>query len=270
MRAPVFSMPSIGEDSSFMNGQNIAAQLYTVREFTQTPDEIKKTLWKIKQIGYHSIQVSKTGPIEPIHLKELSKEIGLTICATHTPYERLKDDLDAVIAEHRLWNCQYVGLGAMPMEYRSGKEGFQSFIKEISGIAKIIADNGLQFVYHNHRFEFEKFDGVTGMEILFNETNPREFGFIIDTYWIQAGGANPVEWIRKVQGRMAVVHFKDMAIKSNEQIFAEIGEGNLDWPAIIKACRETGVKWYAVEQDKCLGDPFDSLATSLRFLQKFI
>ena len=253
-----------------MDKMTIAAQLYTVRDFTQTAVEIEKALRKVKAIGYNAVQVSKMGPIDPAHLKNLADEIGLRICVTHTPIERLKDDLDAVIKEHQLWNCGYVGLGSMPQEYRSNKESFQAFIKETSEIAKKIADHGLQFVYHNHKFEFEKFDGITGMEILFNETNPKEFGFIIDTYWIQAGGADPVAWIKKVKGRMGVVHFKDMAIKDNEQIFAEIGEGNLDWPSIIKACRDTGVKWYAIEQDKCLRDPFESLAISWKFLQKYV
>jgi sugar phosphate isomerase/epimerase len=108
------------------------------------------------------------------------------------------------------------------------------------------------------------------MDILFSETDPEYFGFEIDTFWIQSGGANPVEWIYKVNGRMDVVHFKDMAIKEDQQIFAEIGEGNLNWDAIVKACRETGVKWYAIEQDKCLRDPFDSLTMSLKYLGKYL
>lgn len=253
-----------------MDQMTIVAQLYNVRDYTQTPEGIEKTLRKVKAIGYNSIQVSKIGPIDPLRLKDLAEEIGLTICATHTPYERLKDDLDAVIKEHQLWKCHYIGLGSMPQQFRADLQGFRMFIKEASAIAKKIADHGLSFVYHNHKFEFEKFDGVTGMEVLLNETNPKEFGFIIDTYWIQAGGANPVDWIYKVKGRMGVVHLKDMAIKNNEQIFAEIGEGNLDWPLIIKACRETGVKWYAIEQDKCLRDPFESMAISWKYLQQYI
>jgi len=251
-----------------MNKKSITAQLYTIRDFMKTPEDIEKSLKRVKEIGYDAVQVSKTGPIEPEKLKEIVDKLGLQICVTHTPYERIKDETEAVIREHKLWNCQYVGLGSMPEKFRADKEGYRSFIKEISGPAKQIADSGLQFVYHNHKFEFEKFDGITGMEILFNETDPKAFGFEIDTYWVQAGGANPVEWIKKVKGRMGVVHFKDMAIKSNEQIFAEIGQGNLNWPEIIKACREIGVKWYAVEQDKCLRDPFESLEISFKYLQK--
>jgi len=253
-----------------MDQCHIAAQLYTLRDFIKTPEDIRKTLRKVREIGYESVQVSGMGPVDPIVLKEMMEELGLSICVTHTPPYRLKNDLGNVIKEHRLWNCSYIGLGSMPNEYRTSGEGFRAFIKEYSEIGKKIADAGLHFVYHNHRFEFEKFNGITGMDMLLNETDPDIIGFIIDTYWVQAGGADPVEWVKKVKGRMNIVHFKDMAIKSNQQVYAEIGEGNLNWANIIEACRETGVIWYAVEQDDCLRDPFESLAMSFKYLQGFI
>ena len=114
--------------------------------------------------------------------------------------------------------------GSMPGEYQSGKEGYQAFAKEASEIGRRLADNGLQFIYHNHHFEFMKFDGILGMDILLNESDPETFGFEIDTYWVQAGGANPVDWINKVGDRMQVIHYKDMAIsKDVNQIMAGLG-----------------------------------------------
>jgi len=66
---------------------------------------------------------------------------------------------------------------------------------------------------------------------------------------------------------MVIVHFKDMTVVNGEPVMAEVGEGNLNWPRIIAACRETGVQWYAVEQDTCRRDPFESLGISLRNLK---
>jgi sugar phosphate isomerase/epimerase len=200
-------------------------------------------------------------------LKDLADEVGVKIVVTHVAYDRMINDFDALVKEHKIWNCDYVGLGSMPSEYRKSKEGFETFAKEASRLAQRFAENGLRFVYHNHKFEFEKFDGVTGMEILLNKTDPDFFDFEIDTYWVQAGGADPVEWIKKVCGRMDIIHLKDMGIKEDKQIFMEIGEGNLNWPAILKACKDIGVKWYCVEQDICPGDPFESLAISFKNLK---
>jgi sugar phosphate isomerase/epimerase len=250
-----------------MKKTQIAAQLYTVRDFCKTAEELETTLQQIKQIGYTAVQVSGIGPIAPGLVKEITERIGLTICATHISYDRLSNDLDAVIQEHLSWSCKYVGIGSLPESYRTSKDGYIAFTAKFNEISKKLADAGLQFIYHNHHFEFTKFNGMTGMDLLHQVSHP-SFGFELDLYWVQAGGANPVDWINKVKGRMQVVHLKDMAIVENKQVFAEIGEGNLNWPAILQACRDSGVEWYVVEQDTCLRNPFESLAISFNYLQK--
>lgn len=247
----------------------VAVQLYTLRNFLKTPKDIEQTLKKVKKIGYESVQVSGIGPIDPKELKKLIDEEGLSICATHISFDRMKNDLNNVINEHKLWNCKYVGVGSMPESYRVDKDGYKKFAEDASIIARKLADNGLSFIYHNHNFEFRKFDGITGMDILFNESDKEVFNFEIDTYWVQAGGGDPIEWIRKMKGRMDVVHFKDMVINSDKnQVMAEVGEGNLNWRGIIEACREIGAEWCPVEQDVCERDPFESVEISLKNLKK--
>jgi sugar phosphate isomerase/epimerase len=253
-----------------MNSNSIAAQLYTLRDFLKTREDIAETLKKVSETGYKAVQVSGMGQVDPVFLKELTAGLGLTICATHTSFERIKNETEAVIKEHKLWNCEYVGIGSMPGEFSRDLEGYKSFAREVSALGEKYAFKGLKLIYHNHNFEFEKYDGVTGLDILLNETNPGNLGFEIDTYWVQAGGGNPVQWLKKVAGRIDVVHFKDMAVVNGQQAMAEIGQGNLDWPSIISTCREIGVKWYAVEQDVCRRSPFESLSMSFEYLQKFI
>jgi sugar phosphate isomerase/epimerase len=252
-----------------MNELNVAAQLYTLRDYLKQPEDIAQTLKKVKAVGYNAVQASGIGTVDPKELKRMADEAGLRICATHVSFDRLKDDLDTVIEEHKIWDCRYVGLGSMPEELRGSRDGYITFICEADKISRKLLKCGLKFIYHNHSFEFERFGDKTGLDLLLSKTDPEAFGFELDTYWVQAGGANPVEWIRKVKGRMEVVHFKDMAMNGWNQVFAEIGEGNLNWREIIDACRETGVLWYAVEQDVCKRDPFESLQISLNYLKKF-
>lgn len=248
----------------------VAAQLYTLRDFLKTPEDIADSLKKVKQIGYRAVQVSGLGPIDSRQLKEIADREGLTICATHVPYADLTDNLDAVIEKHKIWGCKYVGLGSMPNEYRTSREGYSAFAKQASEIGRKLNDAGLKFIYHNHNFEFVKFEGKSGMDILLEETDPEAVDFELDVYWVQAGGADPIEWIRKVRGRMKVVHLKDMVIvNGREQRFAEVGEGNMNFPGILEACREIGVEWGPVEQDQCYErDPFESLAISFANLQR--
>lgn len=253
-----------------MKQDMIAAQLYTLRRFLQTPSDIKEALTKVRQIGYQAVQASGLGAIEDIELKDYVDELGLTICATHVSFDQLVHHLPKVIQTHKLWGCEYVGLGMLPQIYRTSREGYETFIREFSEIGRELEADGLHLVYHNHQIEFEQHQGITGMELLLNGASDDTYSLELDTYWVQAGGANPVEWINKATGRLKVIHLKDMAIWEAKAVYAEIGQGNFNWQAIIDACRASGVQWYIVEQDECLRDAFESLTMSRAYLQNFV
>ena len=244
----------------------IAAQLYTLRDYTKTPRDIAATLKKVRALGYEAVQCSALGAIEPQELKNIVDGEGLKIVATHTGYERICQETRAVIDEHKLWGCRHVAIGGLPQQYRSG-EGFVRFAREASQSMRPLIDAGLTFSYHNHSFELERFDGKTGLDLIYELSDPEVFSAEIDTYWIQHGGANPVSWLKKLKGRMHIVHLKDLAMDGGTQLFAEVGEGNLEWPEILAACRQAGVEWYIVEQDRCQGDPFESLGISFNNLR---
>ena len=111
----------------------------------------------------------------------------------------------------------------------------------------------MDFSYHNHNHELARLDdGRTWLATLYETADPAILKAEIDTYWIQAGGGDPAEWIRQNAGREPLVHFKDMAIgPERKPVFAEIGEGNLNWPAIVGATRDSDIAWIVVEQDRC-------------------
>src|SRR5215210_2631522 len=89
----------------------LAAQLYTLRDFTKTPADIASTMKRVKQMGYHAVQCSALGKIEPKELAAILHGEGLTCCATHVSFDRMTSETQAVIDEHRLWNCQYTAVG---------------------------------------------------------------------------------------------------------------------------------------------------------------
>jgi len=245
----------------------VAAQMYTLREFLKTPAGITSSLKRVAEMGYKAVQLSGLGPMDPSEIKKVCDGEGLQICATHVPFDRLQNDLSSIIEEHAIYECTYPAIGSLPKEYREdGAAGYTQFAQEASEVARKMSDAGLTFGYHNHSFELEKFEGRTALDIILEESDSEVVQFEIDVYWIQHGGADPAAWIRKVKGRGDLVHVKDMEMKGREQLFSEVGEGNLNWPSILEACREAGTRWYIVEQDRCQRDPFDSLATSLKNL----
>lgn len=243
----------------------LAAQMYTLREFMKTPEDVAKTLKKVKKIGWDAVQMSGWCKMPYSDLHKALADADLICCATHTPYENMRDNPAQVIQDHYTIQCKYAAIGGLPGNYRNA-EGYGKFAKEASAVGKKMAEGGLVFGYHNHSFELEKFGGRTGLATLYEDSDPKYFTAEIDTYWIQHGGGDPAAWIEKLKGRIPLVHLKDMTVREGKPIMAEIGEGNLNWPKIIEACKKAGVEWYIVEQDTCERDPFESLAISLKNL----
>jgi sugar phosphate isomerase/epimerase len=243
---------------------NLAVQLYTLREFTKTPADIASTLARVKKIGYDAVQVSAIGKIDPAELAKILRDEGLTCCATHVSPDRLKAEPRKVIDEHRLWSCGYTAIGG----YFTEPYDWPGFIRDFNAVAAAFANSGLRIGYHNHSHELAKFNGATALSRLVDGLS-NDVWFELDTYWLAHGGADPAAWIAKLPGRVPCVHLKDMGITpARRQFMAEVGEGNLNWPAIFDACKSAGVKWHIVEQDDCNGrDPFESLAISLRNLR---
>ncbi|MDR0669502.1 MAG: sugar phosphate isomerase/epimerase [Treponema sp.] len=247
----------------------IGAQLYNVRDYTKTPEDIEATLRKVKAMGFDVIQISGFGPCDAGLLAGWVKELGLDVCVTHVPWARLanRDELKKVIAEHKDLGCLQIGLGMRPGDvFPNTYEGWTRFIRKANTIIAQVRDAGLMFSYHNHDLELQRWNGVTTLERLAAECP--DLDFVLDTFWVQAGGANPAAYIRKLKGRIRTIHFKDYRVVDQVRQFAEIGQGNMDWDEIIPLCKAQGISYAVIEQDaNCLVDPFESLAMSLEFLK---
>lgn len=244
----------------------LGAQMYTVRDYCKTAEDLLSSMRKVKELGYNAIQLSGHGKDIPDQfIADALKETGLVCAATHFDFDMMCADVEATIARHKLWGCEYVGTGGLPVRYRESNT--REFAKRASEFAKQLEDAGLHFIYHNHHFEFRRnAEGERIYDILMNECDPA-VQFEMDTFWLQSAGCDVIDWIRRAKGRMDVVHFKDMALDAeNKPLMAEIGQGNLNWDGIIAACREIGVRWFLVEQDVCQRCPFESLKMSCDFL----
>jgi sugar phosphate isomerase/epimerase len=248
----------------------IGAQLYNVRDYTKTPEDIEATLRRIRAMGFEVIQISAFGPCDTGLLAGWVQELGLDVCVTHVPWPRLADreELKKVIAEHKELGCSQIGLGMRPGDvFPNTPEGWTRFIKKANAISARVRDAGLIFSYHNHDLEFQRWDGVTTLDRLAAECP--ELDFILDIFWVQAGGASPAAYIKKLKGRIRTIHFKDYRVVDQVRQFAEIGQGNIDWDEIIPLCKAHHIPYAVIEQDaNFLVDPFESLAMSLEFLKR--
>lgn len=248
----------------------LGAQLFTLRAYTQTEADLDYTLGQVAGIGYKTVQISAIGPIPAKTVRQLCDKHGLRVVLTHTDPRRILEDTQAVIDEHDIMGCQYIGIGMMPEKYRA-PEWLWHFAADYKEPARKIAAAGKRLLYHNHNLEFQKFGGKLVMDTLLESFAPEELGIILDTYWVQMGGADVCDWLRKLRGRIPCVHLKDMAVRGMEPIMAPVGGGNLPWAKILQTLREQGgTRYLLVEQDICQGSPFDCLRESYQNLQALL
>ena len=219
------------------------AQLYTIKSYTQNVKDFACSMKKIAEMGYKTVQISAVGKdLKPEQIREICDANGLEIALTHSDPNRILYDTEALIKEHDIMGCRYIGLGMMPDRYRT-KEWLSHFMDDFKEPAKKIAASGKLLMYHNHNTEFEAFEAENlpnanskkrMIEYLMEGFAPDEMGITLDTYWVAAAGADVCEWIRLLKDRIPCVHLKDMQIKGWNQIMAPVMEGNLNFPAIFK------------------------------------
>jgi sugar phosphate isomerase/epimerase len=250
-----------------MKINQIAAQLFTLRDHLKTPTDIARTLKKVRAIGYEAVQVSGMGPIDEYELVKILDGEGLTCCATHEPGNLILEDIGKVIERLQKLRCWYTAYPYPAGIDFQNPDHIETLARKLDAAGAVMAQAGQILTYHNHAHEFVRYQGSTVLDYIYATTNPRHLQGEIDTYWIQAGGGDPAAWCRKLRRRLPLLHLKDYGCSADgKPFFAEIGQGNLDWPQIIAAAKASGCHWFIVEQDVCPGDPFESLAISFRYL----
>lgn len=253
-----------------MNTSRVAAQLWTVRSHTQTPQDFAPAMKRIYNIGYRAVQVAGLGPIPEKDIASVLDGEGLTCMGAHIKPSMILNEPNRVVDKLKELNCTMAAYPYPDGVDFSSLKGVRDLARKLNRAGRVLHEAGLDLAYHNHSIEFQRLGGKPILEWIYQSTDPRYLKAELDTYWIQHGGGDPAAWCKKMSGRMKDVHIKDYAIASDGKtpVFAEIGSGNLNWPAILDACERAHVRWYVVEQDDCYGrDPFDSLKKSFEFLK---
>ncbi len=242
----------------------IGAQLYTVRDYCKNLTDFAETLKRVADIGYRTVQVSGACAFEPDWLDGELKKNGLRCVLTHTPGDRIAADPAQVAKDHDRFGCKYVGLGWYGFDPEKSDGTFEHFVEVYGAAAKALREHGKYFMYHNHDQEFRKYGGKRILEKLAEAIPAEDMGFTLDTFWVQAGGGDPAQWLEKLAGRIPCIHLKDFAYGRK---MAVVGEGNINFDRVFEKAEAGGTKYMLVEQDDCYGEsPFDCLKRSYQYL----
>jgi sugar phosphate isomerase/epimerase len=247
--------------------RRIALQLWTLRDHLKTEDDVARSFARVREIGYEHVQLSGLGPIAPARVKQLADAAGLGICATHEDGREIVEEPGKVADTLSTLGCRFTAYPYPHVPLDTLDQVF-ALADDLSRAGEVLRSRGQLLTYHNHAIEFRKLGGKAILDWLYERADPIMLHGELDTYWVQAGGGDPAGYCARLSGRLPLLHLKDYAMTAeNEPITAALGEGNLNFPTILREADAAACEWYIVEQDRCLTDPFEEIATSLKYLK---
>jgi len=246
----------------------IAVQMYTLRDAGSLDQQLKI----VHDAGVDAVETVGTQNVSAAELRQLLDRYSLRAISSHVQLADLRKDLDAVVAFNRA-----IGNTTLVVPYLDEKDrptdaaGWTALGQELGRISTQVRAKGMHLAYHNHDFELVDFNGKTGLELLFAAAGP-DLQTELDLAWVARAGYDPVVMLGKFEGRLFAVHAKDNAPEGqaeDEGGFAAVGQGVLDWRAILPAAAGAGVQWYIVEHDHPR-DPAKVIQTGADYLREHL
>lgn len=243
----------------------IAVQMYSLRNAGSLDQQLKI----VHDAGVGAVETVGTQGVSAPELKQLLDRYAIKAISSHVPLAELRKDLPGVVAFNRS-----IGNTTLVVPYLDAKDrptdaaGWTALGQELGRISKQVRAEGMRLAYHNHDFELVDFNGRTGLELLFAAAGP-DLQTELDLAWVARAGYDPAVMLGKFRGRLFAVHAKDNAPKGqaeDEGGFAAIGQGVLDWNAILPAAAGAGVQWYIIEHDQPR-DPAKVIKTGADYLR---
>jgi sugar phosphate isomerase/epimerase len=248
----------------------IAIILYTVREPAQK--DLPGTLKRVREAGFEHVQWSGMPPMPAAEIRKALDDAGLKAMAGHCAVEPWEEDFEKELEFWKTVGASDIAPGGMMGDCKDSLEAWKEGARRLDILGTRLRNEGMRLSYHNHAWEFEKFEGDDRckLDILYEETERNHLFCELDLAWVRHGGEDPAKYIRKYAGRCPVLHAKDLTETVDDRgipEFKPLGQGILDWPGIFKEATESEVEWLVYEQDTHDGDPLESARESFEFLE---
>ncbi len=245
---------------------SLGYQASSLKAYLSTPDDLKATFCRLRDMGYRHLQLQWIDPSIPLEFTaETLRETGLTCIATQDSFEKVRDNLDYYITMNKKWGSKCLCVSTMPRNQMT-TDGIKLFCSEMKQIFYVLREQGISLTFHPLFYNYEQVNGVCGLDTIM-ELLPLESGLTLCIYHAVRAGVNPVALLEQYKGRIEICHFKDfMIFPDGEEYLVPVGQGKIDWNPIFEACRRFGVSWGLVEQETWKKDPFVCARESLDYI----
>jgi sugar phosphate isomerase/epimerase len=255
-------------------GKPIGLQLYTLRD--QLDKDVEGTIKQVAAIGYRDVEIYSLYGKSPADFKKILTDNGVTASSGHYLLPVVKNEWDKKIEEAKTLGLQYMVIAILDKEDRKSLDDYKKLADLFNKAGEATQKAGIQFCYHNHNFEFQKFGDTTAYDYLLKTLDPKLVKFEMDCFWVTHAGQDPVAYFKKYPGRFPLLHIKDMKDKPAQTqeldakmgLFAPVGQGTINWKRIFASAKQAGVEHYYVEQDYCEIPPLDAVKISYEYLNK--
>ncbi len=234
----------------------IGLELYSVRQ--GMAKDVAATLKTVRGWGFTEVEGGVFQGRTAAETRALLDQHGLRMQSTLTGYEQLSKSVDAVIDSAKALGVTYVGTAWIPHQRPFGRAHIDKAVADFTTWGKALRCAGLRFFYHVHGYEFQPGPDGTLMDTLIKLTPADAVDFQADVFWVVRGGGNPVQLLTTYPGRFKLMHLKDLEKgvatsdptgSAPDETSVVLGTGQLDFPAILKAAKASGVTHYYIEDE---------------------
>lgn len=270
-RLPADRNTEIGAQSSFTGP--LGLQLYSLRE--QFAKDVPGTVKLVRDFGFRDVELAGTYGMVPEELRALLAVNRLNAVAGHFSYERFRDDPAGVAKEAKALGLDYAGVAWIPHDGPFTEATARETAKVFNRAGEVLARSGVKFYYHNHGYEFVPHGDGTLFDLLVRETKPEFVSFQMDVMWVVFPGQDPVKLLEKYGSRWALMHVKDLKKgvatgaltgSTDTKNDVAVGTGQVNWPALLRAAKQAGVKYYFIEDES--PSVMEQIPQSLGYLEQ--
>lgn len=251
----------------------VGLQLYSLRnEFAK---DVPGSMALVRDMGIKYVELAGTYNMPADKFNSVMAEHGFKPIAAHFPYERFRDDAEGVAKEAKALNLKYAGVAWIPHNGDFDEKLCREVINVFNHAGEVMAKHGVRFFYHQHGYEFQPYGDGTLMDLLIQGTNPKYVTFEMDIFWVVFPAQDPVKLLQKYGKRWELMHLKDMkkglktgSLAGGTDVTNDvtIGSGQIDIPAVLKAAKKAGVKYYFIEDESPVS--VQQIPQSLKFLEQ--